>query len=155
MFKYRPLGQLIVFGEQCCSAFLWRSVVAEYSLILPFPFSGVHSVLVLGPGDGRGNLSDVARSLCESIVQHRVAVGEIDSSFINSKLIGTCTCMYSMHLYNADVHVYIYNIFLSVFTFFIYMSPIFIFFFTPPFSRCVVLHVYKWFVCYLLAVFCV
>ena len=134
MFEYRPFGQLIVFCEQCCSAFLWRSVVAEYSLILPFPFSGVHSVLVLGPGDGRGNLSDVARSLCESIVQHRVAVGEIDSSFINSKLIGTCTCMYSMHLYNADVYTmyvqyfsicfYLFYLHVPFFHFYLY-SPIF------------------------------
>lgn len=65
----------------------------------------MHSLLVLGPEDGRGNLSDVARDLCELVVQHRAAVGEIDSSFINSKLIGKHTC--AVIIVGGKIYVYL------------------------------------------------
>jgi dehydrodolichyl diphosphate syntase complex subunit NUS1 len=53
------------------------------------PHHDVHSLLVLGPEDGLSALANTARSLCESVQQHRTAVSEIDSSLINNKLIGT------------------------------------------------------------------
>ena len=45
-------------------------------------------MLVLGPSDGRQQLTGVARSLCEQVQQHRLTSREVDINLLNNRLIG-------------------------------------------------------------------
>ena len=118
--------------QHLCASKVWCHIV--YSRRVPpthtmFPFhSDVHSLLVLGPEDGLSALANTARSLCESVQQHRTAVSEIDSSLINNKLIGTQNECYvhsfskhdimsveNVHVWHDTNTLVLNNVFSSVF----------------------------------------
>ena len=50
--------------------------------------AGVHTVLVLGPSDGRAQLTGVARMVCQQVQQSRMASRDVDINLINNRLVG-------------------------------------------------------------------
>ena len=61
---------------------------------------------VLGPSDGRQQLTGVARSLCEQVQQHRLTSRDVDINLLNNRLIGTLSHWGPYYAHNMQYTLY-------------------------------------------------